>query len=112
MDRRVKWRAIARRVTESATERNAIAKQVRHLPRRHAAKKPSTTRRLADLETVRFVDPEIPASLQVQTRRAERLDARAVDEHLPAIESLRRGYQGEGGVPQLRCAALRMRDKN
>ena len=85
--------------------------QVRHLPRGHAGQKALASQRLADLETVRFVDTDVSANLRVERRITKRLDARAVEKHVPAIKFLGRRDQGERGVSQLRGAALRVGDK-
>ena len=108
MLRRLKWRGIASRVTESGAECEAIVKQVRHLPRRHADIKALATNRLANLETVRFIDPDVPANLRVQSRIAKRLDTRAVEKHVPAVEFFRCRDECERRVSQLRRTALRV----
>ena len=111
MFRSLKRRGIALRVTESGTEADAITKQVRHLPRCRSTQEPSAAYRLAHLKRIRFVDSEISTSLQVETRIAERFNARTIDEHIPPIEFLRRSDQGEGSVSQLRRTTLRVRDE-
>ena len=54
---------------------------------------------------------DVPTDLQVESRVAECLNARAVEEHVPAMKFLRRGDQRESRVSQLSRAALRVRDK-
>ena len=95
MFRSLKRRGIAFCVTKPGTETDSTTKKVRHQPRSCSGVKTSASDRLAHFETIRLVYLEVSTSLQVETR-IERLDARAIDEQMPAVESLRRADQCEG----------------
>src|SRR5215216_1187214 len=111
MLRSLKRRGIASRVTQAATEAEAIVEQVRHLPGCKAAEKSATADRLAHLDRVRFIYAKIPTHLQVERRISKCLDARAVHEQVPAVKLLRCSDQCERRVSQQRGTALRMRDE-
>src|SRR5215216_1629873 len=111
MLRSLKRRTIAFRVTQPTTESQTTMKQVRHLPGCEATEKTPTPYRLADFESVGFVYPDIPTHLQVERRIPECLDARAIQEQVPAVKLFRCSDQREGRVSQQRGTALRMRDK-
>ncbi len=101
MLRSLKRRRVASRVTQSAAKAQTVVKQVRHLPRGRAAEQSATSDRLAHFKSVRLVDRDVPTDLQVERGVAERLDARAVEKHVPVIEFLRCGDECERGVAQL-----------
>src|SRR5215510_8618907 len=105
MFRRLKRGGITSRVTKSATKAQTIVKQVRHLPGGQAAGKAATAKRLAQLESVPFVNSDISAELHVQRRISERLNARAVEKHVPAVKLFSGRNQREGRASQLRGAA-------
>ena len=111
MLRHLKRRRIASRVTETSTKSEVIAKEIGHLPGCKTTKKSSAAHRLAHLERVRFVDPEISTHLQIERCVSERFNARAVQEHGPTVKLFRRRDQREGGASQLSRAALRVRDE-
>ena len=86
-------------------------KQVGDLPGCHARQKTLTTDRLANLESIRFIEPDISANLCVKSRNSKRLNARAVEKHIPTVEFFGRRDQCERRASQLRCTALRVGDE-
>ena len=112
MLRRLKRRGAAACVTKPGAEPQAIVKEVGHLPCGHAGENTITAECLADLESIPFIDADIAAELAVESCRAKRLDARAVEKHVPAVDLFRRGEERELRASQLRRAALRVREKD
>ena len=108
MLRRLKGCAIASCVTQSGAEEETITKKVRHLPCGHACNDTIAAERLANLEAVGFIDPDVSANLRVEGRRAKRLDAGAVEKHVPTVDLFGRSDQCELRASQLRGAALRV----
>ena len=112
MLRRLKWRGAASCVAKPGAEPQTIVKEVGHLPCSHAGEKAITAERLADFEGIPFIDANVSTELAVESCRAKRLDARAVEKQMPAMKLFRRANQRERRASQLCRSAVRVGDKH
>src|ERR1043166_5614886 len=107
----MKRSTVASGVAKSGTQSNMIVEQVRDLPGCRATKKSPTADGLAHFQSIPLVDSEIATNLRVEGRITKRLDARAIEKHIPMVKFPGGSDQCKSRASQLRSATLRVGEK-